>query len=216
MAVIPATADPRPDEGLGLVPPRYGPLLRRLEGGGPVVAPQSRLVEGALEVWARPGFEVFVCAPRLRFDPFDYQLRAAGAVLRRMRGRAILADEVGLGKTVEAGLVISELRLRRLARRVLVLAPVGVLEQWREELDRKFALPSEMATSAWSGGSPERDEPILLASLAAARRPPLRDTIAAERWDLVVVDEAHRVRNPRSASGQLVRSLSSRYLLTLT
>jgi SNF2 family DNA or RNA helicase len=216
MAVIPATVALRPNELLGLVSPQYGALLRRLEAGGPVVASQSRLVEGALEVWARPGFEVFVCAPRLRFDPFDYQLRAAGTVLRRMRGRAILADEVGLGKTVEAGLVISELRLRRLARRVLVLAPVGVLEQWREELDRKFALPSEMATSAWSGRSPERDEPILLASLAAARRPPLRDAIAGERWDLVVVDEAHRVRNPRSASGRLVRSLSSRYLLMLT
>jgi SNF2 family DNA or RNA helicase len=216
MVVVPASLGPRLDEAPGLVRPRYGPLLRRLEAGGPVVASHSRLVEGALGVSARPGFEVFVCTPRLRFEPFDYQLRAAGAVLRRMRGRAILADEVGLGKTVEAGLVISELRLRRLARRVLVLAPTGVLEQWREELDRKFALPSELATSAWSGGSSEGDEPILLASLAAARRPPLRDAIAGERWDLVVVDEAHRVRNPRSASGRLVRSLSSRYLLMLT
>ncbi|HYR63418.1 MAG TPA: hypothetical protein VET24_12415, partial [Actinomycetota bacterium] len=95
----------------------YLPLLRRLEQLPPVVEAGSLLVDRALRLWSRPGFEVFVCLPELRFEPFDYQLQAAGAVLRRMRGRAILADEVGLGKTIEACLVLSELRLRGLARR---------------------------------------------------------------------------------------------------
>ncbi|PYM16180.1 MAG: helicase SNF2, partial [Candidatus Rokuibacteriota bacterium] len=57
-----------------------------------------------------------------------------------MRGRALLADEVGLGKTVEAGIVLSELLRRRLARRVLVLVPPGLVAQWQEELRRKFCL----------------------------------------------------------------------------
>jgi SNF2 family DNA or RNA helicase len=201
------------------LPPGYTTLLRRLEAGHPVAASQSAMVEAALSVWARPGFDTLVCLPRLRFQPFDYQLRAAQAVLGRMRGRAILADEVGLGKTVEAGVVISELMLRRLAGKVLVLAPVGLLEQWREELDRKFALPSEVAGRSWSPRSERtvsENQSIVLASIATARRSPLSDTLMATQWDLVVVDEAHRVKNPRSASGRLVRSLRTRHLLLLT
>lgn len=198
------------------VPDIFLPLLEQLAAGRPVLESRTRLVEEALEVWARPGFDTFVCAQRLRFQPFPYQVKAAQIVLRRMRGRAILADEVGLGKTIEAGIVASELRLRGLAPRMLVLSPVGLLEQWREELDRKFVLPSELLGSSWSPRPDGRDEPILLASLAAARRPPLRDALTAATWDLVVVDEAHRLKNPRSASARLVRSLRTRYLLLLT
>ena len=107
-------------------------------------------MDRALEVWARPGFETFICQPRLRFEPFPYQLEAAARVLRHMQGRAILADEVGLGKTIEAGIVLSELRLRGLADRVLVLAPAGLVGQWCEELERKFALPCVIADAAAS------------------------------------------------------------------
>ena len=64
----------------------------------------------------------------LGFEPFDYQLQTARSALRRMRGRAILADEVGLGKTIEAGLILSELRLRGLAERTLVLTPAGLVD----------------------------------------------------------------------------------------
>lgn len=197
------------------LPPGYDMLLQRLKVGHPVKDSQSALVEAALQVWTRPGFETFICLPRLRFEPFDYQLAAAGAALRRMKGRAILADEVGLGKTVEAALVISELRLRRQAHKVLVLAPVGLLEQWREELDRKFALPSQVADRSWTPESGSED-PVILASIATARRAPLADSLKAVHWDVVVVDEAHRVKNPRSASGRLVRSLTTRHLLALT
>jgi SNF2 family DNA or RNA helicase len=103
-------------------------------------------------VWARPGFETLVSLPRLRFEPFGYQLEAAGAVLRAMRGRAILADEVGLGKTIEAALVASELRLRGLAAKALILVPAGLVQQWQEELGRKFGLPSALVQG---GGFPD-------------------------------------------------------------
>jgi hypothetical protein len=74
--------------------------------------------------------------------PFRLSARHhAETVLRRMRGRAILADEVGLGKTIEAGLVLAELRMRGLADRALVVTPAGLVGQWGEELERKFALP---------------------------------------------------------------------------
>ncbi|MGI8777509.1 MAG: DEAD/DEAH box helicase [Acidimicrobiales bacterium] len=205
----------------------YRLLLERLSLRPTIDASISGLVDQAVGVWARPGFDSFVSLPRLRFEPFPHQLQAAARVLRRMQGRAILADEVGLGKTIEAGLVLSELRLRGLARRVLVLVPAGLVDQWQEELDRKFALPSVVAqgrgrTPADSMPGPSgpqsamTDQPVVIASLASARRPPLRDTFTTDPWDLVIVDEAHRVRNARSASGRLARTLRSRHLLLLT
>ena len=195
----------------------YGPLLSRLEEGTEVLDERSALVDEALDVWTRPGFERFTCLPRLRFEPFPYQLDAAARVLRHMQGRAILADEVGLGKTIEAGLVLSELRLRGLAGRTLVLAPAGLVGQWREELERKFALPC-LVPSTGSFRAPREGgpHPIVVASLAAARRDPLRAELTEASWDLVVADEAHRLKNPRSASGRLARSLRARYLLLLT
>ncbi len=205
-----------PAEGFPSTLDPYLPLLGRLQQAPPISETASRLVERALEIWSRPGFDTLISLPRLRFEPFDYQLRAAEAVLRRMRGRAILADEVGLGKTIEACLVLAELRLRALAARILILVPPGLVDQWREELERKFGLPSHVV--AGGGWEPARrnDNPVLIASLASARRPPLRDALAATRWDLLIVDEAHRLKNPRSASARLVRSLSARYLLLLT
>ncbi|MGH3831906.1 MAG: DEAD/DEAH box helicase [Pseudonocardiaceae bacterium] len=192
----------------------YGPLLERLAGAVGVDERRSALVEEAGAVWSRPGFDTVLSESRLAFTPFDYQLATMQTVLRRMRGRAILADEVGLGKTIEAGLVLSELRMRGLADRALVVTPAGLVGQWREELERKFALPTTVAARGdWERGG---DHPVVLASLAAARRDPLKTAVLDERWDVVIVDEAHRLRNPSSASGKLARALRTRYLLLLT
>ncbi|HUO37174.1 MAG TPA: DEAD/DEAH box helicase [Mycobacterium sp.] len=195
----------------------YLPLVARLRNGARPQPDWSAIVDDAVQVWARPGFDTFLAIPRLRFEPFDYQLRAARTVLRRMRGRGILADEVGLGKTIEAGLVLSELRMRGLADQVLVIVPAGLVDQWRDELERKFGLPT---TIAQSGSTPAReiglDRPVTIASLAAARRDPLLGRLTDTNWDLVIFDEAHRLRNPRSASGKLARRLRARYLLMLT
>lgn len=192
----------------------YRGLIERLRARPGIDETESALVDAAVGVWSRPGFDTFVSASRLGFTPFDYQWQTAGSALRRMRGRAVLADEVGLGKTIEAGLIASELRARGLAGRTLVLTPAGLLGQWREELDRKFALPSVVAEGGtWPSGS---DEPLVLASIAAARRDPLRQAVLDTRWDLVIVDEAHRCTNPRSATAKLAKGLQTRYLLLLT
>lgn len=193
---------------------RYAPLISGLREGRPADPDVSLLVDAAVQVWSQPGFDTFLSVPTLRFEPFDYQLQAAQTALRRMRGRAILADEVGLGKTIEAGLTLAELRMRGLADRTLVIAPAGLVIQWQEELERKFGLPTAIAQR--DGWDRELDRPIVAASLAAARRDPLKSVLTEDQWDLVIVDEAHRVRAPRSASGKLVRQLRSRHLLLLT
>ncbi|MGH9072960.1 MAG: DEAD/DEAH box helicase [Acidimicrobiales bacterium] len=212
----PGSADLAPDPRSADLAPYLG-LVERLELGGPIDEATSGLVEDAVRVWARPGFDTFISLPRLRFEPFAHQLQTAERALRRMRGRAILADEVGLGKTIEAGLVLSELRLRGLADRVLVLVPAGLVEQWQEELERKFALPVVVARGAeWSPEARPPGDPVVVASLASARRDPLRRALTGLTWDLVVADEAHRLKQPRSASGRLARALRARHLLLLT
>ena len=196
------------------VPDGYASLVEQLLRAPGVDPDRSVLVDEAGAVWSRPGFDTILSQSRLNFSPFDYQLATMQTVLRRMRGRAILADEVGLGKTIEAGLVLSELRMRGLADRALVITPAGLVDQWREELERKFGLPTTIAArGGWEDGD---DRPVVLASLAAARRDPLRSALLDQQWDAVIVDEAHRLRNPTSASGKLARALRTRYLLLLT
>jgi SNF2 family DNA or RNA helicase len=208
-----STASLPVDELSGVLGP-YLSLLGALRKGEALDGERSRMVEAAVEIWRRPGFDTFLSPPRLGFEPFDYQWQTAQTVLRRMRGRAILADEVGLGKTIEAGLVLSELRMRGLADRVLVIVPAGLVQQWREELERKFALPTTIAGGAKPDTAPEN--PVVIVSLAAARRDPLLSVLTERPWDVIIADEAHRLRNPRSASGRLARALSARYLLLLT
>ncbi len=216
------------------VPPAYTRLIHQLNNLQAVSDERAALVEAALSVWRKPGFDTLAALSELHFEPFDYQLRAASVVLKQMSGRAILADEVGLSKTIEAGIVITELRQRGLAPNVLVLAPTGLVGQWGEELERKFGCPTVVASrDGWRTAAvvPEgsllqetpidapltgEPEAVVIASLATARRDPLRGRLSSLDWDLVVVDEAHRIRNPRTASSLLVRSLRSRYLLLLT
>ena len=207
-----------PDTDLQDIFALYAPLLTGLRAAAPVDRQVSALVDEAVGVWSRPGFDTFLSLAALRFTPFDYQLQAARSALRRMRGRAILADEVGLGKTIEAGLILAELRLRGLADRTLVITPAGLVTQWREELERKFGVPTVLAGRDVLSQAPEADgdRPVAVASLAAARRDPLKSAVTRDAWDLIVVDEAHRVRAPRSASGKLIRELRSRHLLLLT
>ena len=87
------------------------------------------------------GFDDLLALDAIGFTPFDYQIRAARTALRRFRGRGLLSDEVGLGKTIEAGLVLKEYLVRRMVQRVLILTPPGLVEQWREELATKFNIP---------------------------------------------------------------------------
>src|SRR5262249_41663801 len=87
------------------------------------------------------GFDRLICLPQVRdLEILEHQVRTVKTVLRRFRGRALLCDEVGLGKTIEAGLILDELHLRGLVRSVLILVPPSLLEQWQGEMRRKFSL----------------------------------------------------------------------------
>ncbi|MDH4137730.1 MAG: DEAD/DEAH box helicase, partial [Anaerolineae bacterium] len=160
------------------------------------------------------------CLDNLDFAPFGYQVKTAQTALRRFRGRGLLCDEVGLGKTIEAGLVLKEYLSRQLVNRVLILTPPALVEQWREELAYKFRLDDFVTTSdsefralgpqAWATFS------HVVASLATARRAEHRREITQIVYDLVIVDEAHHLKNRASVSWKFVNALQKKYILLLT
>ena len=163
------------------------------------------LAEHALLV---SGFDELICLGQLQFAPFDYQVRAAQTMLRRFRGRGMLCDEVGLGKTIEAGLVIKEYIGRNVVQRVMVVTPAALVEQWREELATKFGLTG-FVTSAdpefrAAGIEAWNHYPLILASLATARRAENRARLTEIPFDLIVVDEAHHLKNRNSASWKFI------------
>ena len=140
--------------------------------------------------------------------PWPHQTRVADALLAEFPSRALLCDEVGLGKTIEAGLVIRQLLISGRVKRCLILAPRSVLNQWQEELYEKFAL--EIPRHEGGKLLDVHDQPlplphgganlwdacdVLLASSQLAKRGDRRKEFLASRpWDLLVVDEAHHAR----------------------
>ncbi len=137
--------------------------------------------------------------------PWPHQARVVEEVVRRFPERFLLADEVGLGKTIEAGLALRSLLLSGAVRRCLILVPRIILRQWQEELYEKFGLNvpafdghgfrDYFRPVPAPGGNPWDAFPVLLASSQLAkRRQRSEELLEAGPWDLVIVDEAHHAR----------------------
>jgi SNF2 family DNA or RNA helicase len=143
---------------------------------------------------------------------YDYQVETALRVLRIMRGRAILADEVGLGKTIEAGIVLKELVVRGLARKVLILTPASLVAQWKEEMETKFGLTFEIMDEFEDWARHD----LVISSIDTAKRDVHREEIQRLSYDIVVVDEAHKLKNRATKNWKLVASVRKKYMLLLT
>jgi len=177
------------------------------------------LRQQALKLSVSPGFETLMSLQAARhLQPLDYQLRTVRHVLMNLRGRALLCDEVGMGKTVEAGLITLEYILRGLVRRVLVLSPPSLVEQWQEEMRSKFNLDFVVYDSAEFKAHPNpwATFPRIIASIDTAKRGSKQEQILAVPYDLVIVDEAHHLKKLRSQAYQLVSQLKKKYILLLT
>ena len=113
-------------------------IERRSQGGKATPPEVARLWVLAERLALVDGFESLIAVDRANIDSYDHQRTAALRILREFRGSGVLADEVGLGKTIEAGIVLNELLARDLASRVLVLAPPHLTSKWGLELSTKF------------------------------------------------------------------------------
>ena len=133
-----------------------------------------------------------------KVDPLPHQVEAVyGYVLKLPRIRFLIADDPGAGKTIMAGLIIKELKLRHLINRVLIVVPGHLKDQWRRELKERFEesflimerrlLDSQPGENLWSR------ESLLITSIDFAKRDDVRPAIASSQWDLVIVDEAHKM-----------------------
>jgi superfamily II DNA or RNA helicase len=198
---------------IGLHEPTLDRFVNNLSAGGWDAKDRFKLrIEGE-RLAAVSSFKELISLSLVPVEPMQHQMNAAIRVLDQLQGRAFLADEVGLGKTIEAGLIAKELIVRGLARRILVICPASLRDQWADELEQKF---NERFTVAESGQDPLADDHLVI-SLALARMN--SDRLTSKPWDLVIVDEVHKFSGASAFSSQrLIRTLSknARYVLFLT
>lgn len=144
--------------------------------------------------------------------PYPHQIKTAEKVLTELRGQAILADEVGLGKTIEAGIILKEYILRGLVKKALILTPASLCWQWYQELHQKFQIQTGIQKSEWDWEHSD----ILIASLDTAKREQHAKIIREINYDILIIDEAHKLKNSSTVAWKLVNSLNKKYCLMLT
>jgi SNF2 family DNA or RNA helicase len=196
------------------------PALALQETAFPLTDLRSFLLRERADLWwVSNQSDNLLCLPHCRIERLEYQIRTALRVLGPLHGRALLSDEVGLGKTIEAGLVIKELLTRGMVKRFLVLTVPSLVDQWEEELADKFGLDTVTTNHAGSRGDPQkfwRDNPGIVASLHTLKQPAHLDIARQVHWDILIVDEAHYLRNRESQAWQAVNALPRQFLLLLT
>jgi superfamily II DNA or RNA helicase len=175
---------------------------------------------------ATPSYDALRSPAHAALTVLPFQLEPALAVVRGLAARILIADDVGLGKTIQAGLIISELLERRPDSHILVVTPAGLRHQWQAELRDRFSLDATLLDSAsisryaaqWNG-NPWSIPGVVLTSLDYVKRPEIVRAIEALVWDAAVFDEAHALagRSDRAtAAALLARRARTLVLLTAT
>ncbi len=197
---------------------------------GPSYTGDGRLLRLALQAYSLGiayEFDPYFGLSISRVDPLPHQLEAVYEYLLKLpRVRFLLADDAGAGKTIMAGLLIRELKLRGLVERALVVCPANLTFQWQRELKEKFDekflvlkggdIRDQFGVNQWL------EQKQVITSLDLAKRTEILPGLRQVPWDLVVVDEAHRMswspparKTARYALGELLRD-SSNHILLLT
>ncbi|HZG71611.1 MAG TPA: DEAD/DEAH box helicase, partial [Chondromyces sp.] len=153
-------------------------------------------------------------APRYlpNLTPLPHQLETARQVVEKMNGKAILADEVGLGKTIEAGLILKEYMIRGLVKKALILVPASLVSQWAWELNSKFFIPAVAQKKSYVWDQCD----VVVSSIDTAKRSPHREKVYDQTYDLVIIDEAHKLKNHKTKNYEFVQNLKKKFCLLLT
>jgi superfamily II DNA or RNA helicase len=219
-------ADNRGTRASFLLP--YEPIERLTSSATPrLVRPRTwRRHARSILAAATPSYDALRSPARAALAVLPFQLEPVLALIRGLTARVLIADEVGLGKTIQAGLIISELLERRPDARILVVTPAGLRDQWQTELRQRFSRDTTLVDSAsmarhaaqW-GGNPWSIPGIVLTSLDYVKRPEVVRALEALVWDALVFDEAHALagRSDRATvAAILARRARTLVLLTAT
>ncbi|MCU4744224.1 DEAD/DEAH box helicase [Natronoglomus mannanivorans] len=144
----------------------------------------------------------------------EHQVDAAYRALFEMDGKALLADEVGLGKTIEVGMILKEMHFRETNGSVLILTPAQLAKQWQAELREKFGLEFVCNYDDEFSGFDSHD--YIIASIDTAKSDRYRQAVLRRDWDVLVLDEAHYVKNEETDRYELIDHLSYNYAFFLT
>ncbi|CAM5306017.1 DEAD/DEAH box helicase [Corynebacterium variabile] len=158
---------------------------------------------------------------RMLADPLDYQLSAVHRALdpANVRPRILLADAVGLGKTLEIGMILAELIRRGRGERILVITPKHVMEQFQQELWTRFSIPLVRLDSVGiqkvrqklpASRNPFTYFPRVIVSIDTLKSPKFRAQLRKVHWDAVVIDEIHNATNASTQNNELARTVAPR------
>ncbi|HET7657667.1 MAG TPA: SNF2-related protein [Bacillales bacterium] len=192
----------------------HEPFIQKIDHDGPwanwEMAKLAWEAENQLVVPEFSGLQAPKHLPELELLP--HQIETARTAIEKMNGKAILADEVGLGKTIEAGLIMKEYMIRGLVKKVLILVPASLVSQWTSELTSKFYIPAvpQRKSYVWEQCD------VVVSSLDTAKRQPHRDIIYNQNYDMIIIDEAHKLKNRNTKNYEFVRNLKKRFCLLLT
>ncbi len=167
----------------------------------------------------RTSYDQLLCLPTLQnVASLWYQQDTARKVMKSFRGRAILADEVGLGKTIEACMILKEYILRGLIRTALILTPSNLISQWQDELFNKFQLSFVSSNDPLFRHDSNQfwQSPLILASIHTVKTKHHFDSVTSRSYDIVIVDEAHHLKNRNTLNWKLVNAIPKTFLLLLT
>ena len=189
--------------------------------------PKWRHLARAILTEATPTWPSLRTGLRARISLLPFQLEPALAVTHGIASRLLLADEVGLGKTIQAALIVGEILERTRHARVLIVAPASLKEQWQSELNDRFRIEAWLADSVslarlgaeWGTTNPWTCRAVTITSIDFVKRPEVMRALEALVWDAVVFDEAHGLtgRSDRAlAAGALARRARTVVLLTAT
>ncbi|GGF08163.1 ATP-dependent helicase [Halobacillus andaensis] len=190
-------------------------LTKRLEASDSLCSfEEFKLAWEGLKLQSIPQFEGVLALEQLPHVQFlDHQVNACERVVHEMNGRAILADEVGLGKTLEAGLILKEYMIRGMAKKVLILTPASLVNQWTQELSEKFYI---QAASPRKKHADWKNWDVTVTSIDMAKRERHKEEILSISYDMIIIDEAHKLKNHQTKNFQFVKQLKKTYCLLLT
>ncbi|MCG2791680.1 MAG: DEAD/DEAH box helicase [Actinomycetia bacterium] len=170
---------------------------------------KQKLLINAYRISLIHGSSPLLSLQRSTVIPVNFQLVPVVMALNSPRVRLLIADDVGLGKTIEAGLIINELIARQLVKRILIICPANLREQWQEALSIFFKLDFDIISSLHRkylekslpiGLSPWEYFPKLITSVDYAKTKANKNEILNHDWDLILIDEAHLCARPHLSS----------------